>query len=161
MRHTDSSSVSPFFRCAAFRSDRPFAQYKHLRRIERDPGGAPVPTCAEIRHHSLVRIRRWLVCLPELWHLRRDQMGRERSVTNYRTQPHRLIHAGLSETLHAEITPLGLRSLNFEPGFFRTSLLRPGHRTPHNPRIADYTEMTQRDNDMILGAWSPLARFTN
>lgn len=60
-------------------------------------------------------------------------------------------HAGLSETLHAEISPLGLRSICFEPGGFRTAALKPDHRTPYDPRITDYAEITKGLNDALVG----------
>ncbi|KAF8531147.1 short-chain oxidoreductase [Gautieria morchelliformis] len=57
---------------------------------------------------------------------------------------------GLSETLHAEISPLGLRSICFEPGYFRTSFLEQDHRNAYDPRIADYAEMTSKANDALV-----------
>jgi len=53
---------------------------------------------------------------------------------------------GLAETLNAEISSLGLRSIYFEPGYFRTSFLTEGHRAPFDPRISDYIPMTQKAN---------------
>ncbi|KAF8518540.1 hypothetical protein BU17DRAFT_48584 [Hysterangium stoloniferum] len=56
----------------------------------------------------------------------------------------------LSETLHMEISPLGLRSICFEPGYFRTAFLTGDHRSPYEPRIEDYAEMGQRANNVLL-----------
>jgi len=50
---------------------------------------------------------------------------------------------GISESLNAEISPLGLRSIVFEPGYFRTDFLTADNRAPHIPRIADYAEITR------------------
>ncbi|KAA1475263.1 NAD(P)-binding protein [Dentipellis sp. KUC8613] len=47
----------------------------------------------------------------------------------------------LSQTLDAELAPLGLRSLNFEFGYFRTEFLTASQRAPYIPRIADYAEV--------------------
>lgn len=44
----------------------------------------------------------------------------------------------LSESLHSEIAPLGLRSICFDFGYFRTDFLASDHRGAHAPRIADY-----------------------
>ncbi|KAI0293632.1 short chain dehydrogenase [Multifurca ochricompacta] len=49
---------------------------------------------------------------------------------------------GLSETLDDEITPLGLRSIIFELGFFRTEFLAASNRSPYISRIEDYKELT-------------------
>ncbi|KIJ47758.1 hypothetical protein M422DRAFT_226126 [Sphaerobolus stellatus SS14] len=53
---------------------------------------------------------------------------------------------GLSETMHAELSPLGLRSLYFDPGYFRTAFLNDGHRQAYVPRIEDYRELTEKAN---------------
>lgn len=57
---------------------------------------------------------------------------------------------GINESLHAEISPLGLRSVCFDFGYFRTSFLTPEHRTPYDPRIEDYREMTTGANQVLL-----------
>jgi len=44
----------------------------------------------------------------------------------------------ISETLHEEISPLGLRSLIFEPGYFRTDLLTTDNRANYGGNIPDY-----------------------
>ncbi|KAF8339652.1 short-chain oxidoreductase [Cantharellus anzutake] len=51
----------------------------------------------------------------------------------------------ISESLHEEISPLGLRSIYLEPGYFRTSFLKPGKRSEYVNRIEDYkSEITAR-----------------
>ncbi|KAL4248327.1 Short-chain Dehydrogenase/Reductase (SDR) [Abortiporus biennis] len=47
----------------------------------------------------------------------------------------------LSESLHQEISPLGLRSICFEPGFFRTEFLADGNRGDIKSRIPDYQQL--------------------
>ncbi|KAK7459578.1 hypothetical protein VKT23_009560 [Stygiomarasmius scandens] len=49
----------------------------------------------------------------------------------------------LSETLHAEISPLGLRSICIDFGYFRTSFLDAEHRMPHVGKIEDYKDITE------------------
>lgn len=60
--------------------------------------------------------------------------------------------AGIAETMHAEIAPLGLRSLVIEPGYFRTDFLTADNRAPYVSRISDYQPMTDRSNAGLLGA---------
>ncbi|KAF7332923.1 Serine 3-dehydrogenase [Mycena venus] len=57
---------------------------------------------------------------------------------------------GISESLHLEIAPLGLRSTCIDFGYFRTTFLDPAHRAPYVPRIEDYNEMSKRANDALL-----------
>jgi len=54
---------------------------------------------------------------------------------------------GISETLDVEISPLGLRSIVVEPGYFRTDFLTADNRVPYTPRIADYPEITRRAHE--------------
>ncbi|KAF9560040.1 short chain dehydrogenase [Agrocybe pediades] len=51
---------------------------------------------------------------------------------------------GISETLHEEISPLGLRSICIDFGYFRTSFLQTEQRAPKVERISDYREVGQR-----------------
>lgn len=51
---------------------------------------------------------------------------------------------GISETLHTEVSPLGLRSTCIDFGCFRTSFLGPDHRKPYVAKIDDYREMTEQ-----------------
>ncbi|KAK0205592.1 hypothetical protein DFS33DRAFT_780846 [Desarmillaria ectypa] len=51
---------------------------------------------------------------------------------------------GISETLNVEVSPLGLRSICIDFGYFRTSFLTPDHRKPFVPRIDDYREITEK-----------------
>ncbi len=48
--------------------------------------------------------------------------------------------------MNAELEQLGLRSLIFEYGYFRTSLLGEGNISPYKPRIEDYSDMSQKSN---------------
>ncbi|TFY71377.1 hypothetical protein EVG20_g1623 [Dentipellis fragilis] len=47
----------------------------------------------------------------------------------------------LSMAMDNELPPLGLRSMNFEFGYFRTTFLAPSQRTSTDTRIADYDEV--------------------
>ncbi|KAJ3523754.1 hypothetical protein NMY22_g11298 [Coprinellus aureogranulatus] len=49
---------------------------------------------------------------------------------------------GLSETLNEEITPLGLRSICVDLGYFRTAFLKDGQRGAPISRIPDYQPLT-------------------
>ncbi|KAK0194701.1 hypothetical protein F5146DRAFT_954070 [Armillaria mellea] len=51
---------------------------------------------------------------------------------------------GISETLHAEVSPLGLRSICLDFGYFRTAFLSPDHRKPYVAKIDDYKEITEK-----------------
>ncbi|THU83710.1 NAD(P)-binding protein [Dendrothele bispora CBS 962.96] len=55
----------------------------------------------------------------------------------------------ISESLHEEVKPLGLRSTCIDPGYFRTSFLNDGHRTDYQPRIQDYAKMAKETNDAL------------
>jgi len=44
----------------------------------------------------------------------------------------------ISEALHEEVSPLGLRSVVFEPGYFRTDVLTADNRLNHGGGIPDY-----------------------
>lgn len=46
--------------------------------------------------------------------------------------------AGITESLRAELEPLGIDAVVIEPGYFRTNFLSPGHRTPSTTHISDY-----------------------
>ncbi|TFY55976.1 hypothetical protein EVG20_g9115 [Dentipellis fragilis] len=59
---------------------------------------------------------------------------------------------GVSETLDEEISPLGLRSIVFELGYFRTNFLTDGHRAAYKPRIEDYKPITEAANARLVGA---------
>lgn len=48
--------------------------------------------------------------------------------------------------MNGELEPLGLRSLIFEYGYFRTELLGEGNISPYRPRIEDYSGMSQKAN---------------
>ncbi|KAK7464239.1 hypothetical protein VKT23_006405 [Stygiomarasmius scandens] len=57
---------------------------------------------------------------------------------------------GISETLHEEIAPRGLRSICIDFGYFRTSFLNPGHRHPYESRIEDYREMGKKSDAALI-----------
>ncbi|KAH7903354.1 hypothetical protein BJ138DRAFT_160743 [Hygrophoropsis aurantiaca] len=57
---------------------------------------------------------------------------------------------GISETLHEEISPLGLRSICFDFGYFRTNFLTDGNRAPYNSRISDYEPMSKKSNAALV-----------
>ncbi|KAJ7140589.1 hypothetical protein C8R43DRAFT_1109532 [Mycena crocata] len=59
---------------------------------------------------------------------------------------------GISESLHLEIAPLGLRSTCIDLGYFRTTFLDPAHRAPYVPRIDNYSEMSRRANNALVAA---------
>ncbi|KAJ2927828.1 hypothetical protein H1R20_g9272, partial [Candolleomyces eurysporus] len=50
---------------------------------------------------------------------------------------------GISRSLDKEITPLGLRSICVDFGYFRTSFLNADQRSPPVSKIADYREISQ------------------
>jgi len=58
---------------------------------------------------------------------------------------------GLAESLSMEVTPLGLRVLNIEPGYFRTEFLTPNHRAPMTGRISDYNAITSQGDAGLSG----------
>ncbi|KAF8075755.1 hypothetical protein FPV67DRAFT_1469077 [Lyophyllum atratum] len=53
---------------------------------------------------------------------------------------------GISSSLHDEISPLGLRSICVDFGYFRTAFLNADHRAPQVSRIQDYKPMTDKAN---------------
>ncbi|PBK86430.1 NAD(P)-binding protein [Armillaria gallica] len=56
---------------------------------------------------------------------------------------------GISETLHAEVSPLGLRSICLDFGYFRTAFLSPDHRKPYVAKIDDYKEITEKIESVL------------
>lgn len=61
-------------------------------------------------------------------------------LTRYRSLPSTCLVAGLTESLHEEISPLGLRALVVEPGYFRTAFIESMPAIPSS--IADYNDLT-------------------
>ena len=57
----------------------------------------------------------------------------------------------ISATLHEEISPLGLKSVCFDFGYFRTALLTEDNRAPRTGRIADYNQLTERWETLLIG----------
>ncbi|KAK0194698.1 hypothetical protein F5146DRAFT_1135449 [Armillaria mellea] len=51
---------------------------------------------------------------------------------------------GISETLHVEVSPLGLRSICIDFGYFCTSFLTGDHRKLYVTKIDDYQEITEK-----------------
>ncbi|KAF8805492.1 NAD(P)-binding protein [Phlegmacium glaucopus] len=73
------------------------------------------------------------------------------SLWGWRSAPYAGIYAtskwalrGISESLHDEISPLGLRSVCIDFGYFRTSVLEADQRAPKVSRIPDYQEASNR-----------------
>ena len=58
----------------------------------------------------------------------------------------------ISEGLHEEISPLGLRSLIFEPGYFRTDLLIADNRANYSGQIPDYEPIIRPKLDVLDGS---------
>jgi len=54
---------------------------------------------------------------------------------------------GISESLHEEISPLGLRSLLFEPGYFLTDFLTADNRANYGGSIPDYEPIMRARQD--------------
>ena len=60
---------------------------------------------------------------------------------------------GLAESLHQEISPIGLRSICFEFGYFRTDFLAPGHRSGKKERIPDYKVIHEKYIDGLASTY--------
>lgn len=58
---------------------------------------------------------------------------------------------GISKTLHDEISPLGLRSICIDFGYFRTSFLEADNRAPRISRIPDYQEICNTVESALNG----------
>ena len=58
----------------------------------------------------------------------------------------------ISETLHQEISPLGLRSVIFEPGYFRTDFLTADNRANYSGGIPDYEPIVRASNEALDGS---------
>lgn len=48
--------------------------------------------------------------------------------------------SGISESMHAELAPLGIAVTVIEPGYFRTGFLNPGTQMKSEKRIKEYDE---------------------
>ncbi len=53
--------------------------------------------------------------------------------------------------MHAELEPLGLRSLIFEYGYFVTEVFGDNNMLPYNSRIEDYAESSQQADAALRG----------
>jgi short-subunit dehydrogenase len=58
----------------------------------------------------------------------------------------------ISESLHEEISPLGLRSLLFEPGYFRTDFLTADNRGTYGGNIPDYEPIIRASQEGLDGS---------
>jgi cbb3-type cytochrome oxidase cytochrome c subunit len=85
-------------------------------------------------------------------------------INHYKYSCHSL---GISSTLHDEISPLGLRSICVEFGYFRTSFLAPDQRKPKVTRISDYQAASEHlevilqgtlCHDMVSLQWTNVSR---
>ena len=56
----------------------------------------------------------------------------------------------LSESLNAEIFPLGLRSICFDFGTFKTDVLKAGNRVIYEPRIEDYMAIGTYTEELMI-----------
>ncbi|KAF9017093.1 NAD(P)-binding protein [Hymenopellis radicata] len=56
---------------------------------------------------------------------------------------------GISESLDLEISPLGLRSICVDFGFFRTPIISDTKRTPYIPRIEDYKSFATHGDGVL------------
>ncbi|KAH7923192.1 NAD(P)-binding protein [Leucogyrophana mollusca] len=96
--------------------------------------------------------------LPAMRHRKSGTVVFIGSIGGWRAVPNAGLYAatkyairGVSETLHAEIAPLGLRSICFDFGYFRTSFLTADNRAPYQPRIADYKAMSEQADAALVG----------
>ncbi|EIM80692.1 NAD-P-binding protein [Stereum hirsutum FP-91666 SS1] len=63
---------------------------------------------------------------------------------------------GISESMDAEISPFGLRSLCIEPGYFRTKLIDAANRAPYVSRIEDYQEIISAKDEIFKSEYFDL-----
>lgn len=59
---------------------------------------------------------------------------------------------GISETLHNEVSHLGLRSLIFEPGHFHTDALATDNRAAYGGSIPDYEPIVREREEELVGS---------
>jgi len=59
---------------------------------------------------------------------------------------------GISESLHQELAPLGLRSICVEPGYFKTDLLTADNRAPFHSKIPEYEPVTTAAHEVLIKA---------
>lgn len=94
-------------------------------------------------------------------HLRRQRAGRILNISSiggYRGGPGFGVYAstkfaveGLSESLHAELAPLGVHVTVVEPGYFRTDFLDAASLSVSPARISDYDETAGRVRAIAVG----------
>lgn len=127
-------------------------KYQYLWGFEHNQSHFTLYEIPEIRDHRVDKFGRWMARCSQCWSLCRHEICRARSIPHLKRMLNiYLTLSGLAETLHLEISPLGLRSICFEPGYFRTDFLQDGHRQPYNPRIEDYNEMTKQAHEALEG----------
>ncbi|KAJ3508792.1 hypothetical protein NLJ89_g5561 [Agrocybe chaxingu] len=56
---------------------------------------------------------------------------------------------GVSQSLHDEISPLGLRSLCIDFGYFRTAILQNGRLVTHESALADYQDRFEQGKQFV------------
>ncbi|KAL0071229.1 hypothetical protein AAF712_001795 [Marasmius tenuissimus] len=59
---------------------------------------------------------------------------------------------GLSSTLHQEISPLGLRSICVDLGYFRTAFLKEGRCLQSATRLDDYRQIAEESREVLQAA---------
>lgn len=142
-------------------------QYECFRCSERHAGLPAVPERKEDRNRDLGRIYCWMGVrpLPHLITTRLTYSSEELptlgstvlqnmhfEASSFVQSHYQLIlFTGINETLHIEISPLGLRSTCIDFGYFRTDFLTGDHRSPPLYRIEDYREITTKGNDSLAG----------
>jgi hypothetical protein len=60
--------------------------------------------------------------------------------------------AAISQSLDEEVQPFGVRSVIFEPGYFRTRILDAGNRAVYAPRVEAYAPALREIEQMLAGA---------
>ncbi|KAF8918439.1 NAD-P-binding protein [Mucidula mucida] len=56
---------------------------------------------------------------------------------------------GIAETMDMEISPFGLRSINIEPGYFRSKFIDANNRRPYDNAIEDYKATMEAMNEIF------------
>ncbi len=57
--------------------------------------------------------------------------------------------SGIAETMDMEISPFGLRSINIEPGYFRSKFIDANNRRPYDNAIEDYKATMEAMNEIF------------
>lgn len=64
-------------------------------------------------------------------------------------------YPGISESMDMEVSPFGIRSINIEPGYFRTRFIDPNNRSPYVNRIEAYKPTIGAMDNIFTGAIVP------